>query len=167
MADRSTRPGATSRKLRWALGISLAVNLVIAGVIGGAVFRFKDADMRPRGPEAHSYATAYVRALPREDRRTFHRALRDAGRDLPDRSERRALFAKVLEALRADTFDADQVRGVLDKQAEVALGMQRTAQEVWLGKVSDMTAADRAAYADRLEDILKRGPRDHRKHRRD
>lgn len=167
MTGASKKTGRTSRKLRWALGISLAVNLVIAGVVGGAVFRFKDADMRPRGPDAHSYATAYVRALPREERRTFRRALREAGRDLPDVSERRALFAKVLEALRADTFDADQVRGVLDRQAEVALGMQRTAQEVWLGKVSDMTAADRVAYADRLEDILKRGPRDHRKPSRD
>jgi len=156
-----------SRKLRWALGLSLAMNLVVLGLIIGASYRFKDADMRFRGPQTHSYATAYVRALPASERRAFRRSLHGVGGGLPGPAQRRAHFEKVLNALRAENFDAQQVQGVLDTQAEAALGIQKAAQRVWLGKVRDMTVSDRAAYADRLEEILEQRPRAHRKPPRD
>ena len=72
----------TKTRVKWALGISLALNLLVAGAIGGAIFRHmgEGPDTRQRGGQgAHSYGAPYVQALPRAQRR----ALREEIRELP------------------------------------------------------------------------------------
>ncbi|MGB3245257.1 MAG: periplasmic heavy metal sensor [Sulfitobacter sp.] len=153
------RPGA--RRFRVVLALSLALNLLLIGVFAGAIWR------NAGGPGGHgrfappgmqSYAAPYVRALPRADQRTLRRALR-AEKPRPSRAERQADYNRMLAALRADPFDPAAVRSVLTGQKTDVLALQEAAQEQWLRAVEGMDSQGRAAYADRLEEELKRGPR--------
>ena len=75
------------------------------------------------------------------------------------RRARRAMYDQIIVALRADPFDPAAVRKVLDAQRRAALGVQDAGQAAWLAKITDMDSAARAQYADRLQQVLERGPR--------
>ncbi|KAJ02494.1 periplasmic heavy metal sensor [Sulfitobacter mediterraneus] len=169
MAHQTPTPKA-SRKMRWALGLSLAVNLLFVGAIGGAVYRNADGPGldRHRAPELRSYGTPYVRALPRKDRRDLHAELKkDNGAVRPSRAERRAQYDNMLAVLRADPFEVDAVRDILKAQGAAAYGMQTAAHSAWLDRISAMSEAERQSYADRLERELKKPKRKWRKPPRD
>ena len=142
------------------LGASLALNLLVIGLIAGAAWRHGGGPGKGwhhAPPGLQSYAAPYVRALPREARRDLHRGLRrevgGAGR-----AERRALYAEMLAALRATPFDAAAVEAVLGTQRERVLALQAAGQARWLATVTAMTPEARARYADRLEEELRRRP---------
>lgn len=165
MAEQTPR---THRWLRVALGISLGVNLLVVGLIAGAAYRFHGPQGGPRGA-MHSYGTPYIMALPDDRRRAIFRNLRDTKADGGmTRAERRALYDQVVAALRTVPFEVGQVTQVLDQQRTATLRVQEAAQAAWLAEIAGMTDADRAAYADRLQELLSRGPdRMHdRRHRR-
>jgi len=143
------------------LGLSLAFNLGIVGLVGGFVLR-SDGPMRGAGPGL-GYAMPYVMALEREVRRAIFEAVREDP-SLPSRADRRAHFDDMLVALRADPMDRAAVEAVLARQAQGVSAVQRRAQDEWLSKVEAMSATERAAYADTVEEILKRGPRRGKKH---
>ncbi|MEL6619791.1 MAG: periplasmic heavy metal sensor [Pseudomonadota bacterium] len=141
--------------VRVVLGLSLALNLLIIGLVAGFVLR--------GGPVASnggglSYAAPYIIALDRSDRRAVLAAIR-SDPTLPDRRARRAQFAEMLTALRADPIDIAQVQAILDRQARATSRVQAVAQATWLARVQEMSVADRRAYADGVENVLKRGPR--------
>jgi len=157
---------AARRRMRWVLIASLALNLIFVGLIAGAAYRHAGgpgAGDHARGPGARSYATPYVRALPREVRRAMFRDLRRSGSGMPSRSERRALYDRVLAALRQEPFDAAEVEDVLREQGRVALALQTAAEGAWLAEVSSMSPEERAAYADRVAAELTRRPGKHGK----
>ena len=149
--ETSKRP--VGRGLKWALGLSLALNLVIVGFLAGAVLRHAGDDRKDRGPTLQSYGAPFVRALPRDAKHKLRAALR---KELPSRQDRRRLYEKLLETLRADDFDAEAARDVFATQTDAAQSVQERAQNAWIALVSDMTVAERAAVADRLEETLKR-----------
>ena len=68
----------------------------------------------------------------------------------------------MLTALRADPFDADTVTSILAEQRAASQGVQRIAENAWFERVRLMDARARGAYADRLEDVLRRGSKRHR-----
>lgn len=164
-------PGAkTGTKMRWALGLSLAVNLLFVGAIGGAVYRNAGGPGMDRhgGPEVRSYGSPYVRALPRKDRRDLHEHLKaDNGAARPSRAERRAHYESMLAVLRADPFEVAAVHDILTSQGDAAQTMQTAAHTAWLGRISAMSASERQSYADRLERELKKPKRKWRKPPRD
>lgn len=152
------------RGLRIALVLSLAVNLLILGAVAGMLWRHAGPDgLRMRGapPGLGSYALPYVQALPVQDRRALHDALREgeAGRR-QSRAARRAAYADVLSALRAEPFDADVLRAALARQRDTVMTVQDRAQALWLDRVRMMDAPARAAFADRIEEALS-APRHH------
>ena len=169
MAHQTPTPKA-SRKMRWALGLSLAVNLLFVGAIGGAVYRNAGGPGldRHHAPELRSYGTPYVRALPRKDRRALFAGLKAGnGAVRPSRSERRAQYDEMLAVLRADPFEVDAVRDILKAQGAAAYGMQTAAHIAWLDRISAMSEVERQSYADRLERELKKPKRKRRKPPRD
>ncbi len=147
------------RRVRWALGLSLAVNLLLIGALAGAGYRHAGGPgARERtGPGAMSYAMPYMQALPRAERRAMRQQMQ--GQDTPSRDTRRAQFQQMLAALRAAPFDAAAVRAVLDAQQAAGAAVQASAQAAWLDRVTRMDDTARASYADALEDVLARGPR--------
>ncbi len=158
-----SKPPRRKRMMRWALALSLGVNLLFVSLFAGAAYRNAGAPgMRGgEGPGMRSYATPYVQALPRETRRALHHSLRSGdGKAKPlSRGARRALYQEMLKVLRADAFDPNAAEKVLSAQRDAILGVQSAAQSAWLVEVAKMTADERAEYADQLEKTLKRGPR--------
>ncbi|MGC1495880.1 MAG: periplasmic heavy metal sensor [Sulfitobacter sp.] len=162
-----SKPPRRKRIMRWALALSLGVNLVFVGLFAGAAYRNAGgpgAPWRGEGPGMRNYATPYVQALPRETRRELHLGLRRGdGQAKPlSREERRALYQQMLSVLRADSFDPTAAKNVLSAQRDAILGVQSAAQAAWLDEIAQMDAPERAAYADELEKVLKRGPRKRR-----
>ena len=158
MSDTPTKR-RNGRGLKWALGLSLALNLIIVGFIGGAAWRFAGPDAPDHrwrnAPE--SYGTAFVRALPPRAQRQLHRSLRQEAGTLPTRGERRALYEEMVSLLRAEPFDETAIQAIFARQAETAQRIQSRGQAAWLDIVRQMDAKERAQVADRLEEVLARG----------
>lgn len=137
-------------KRRWMpviLTVSLALNFAVIAAIGGAAWRNHGDDRgkmsRDRGGQR---GAAFVKALPPE----AHEAVRDALRRQPRlRLDNDALLA----ALRQEPFDAATAARVLDTQRAQGLARNDIARAAWFVQVEAMTVQERAAYADRLEDL--------------
>jgi uncharacterized membrane protein len=151
-------PKKTGRGVKVALAVSLALNLAVAGLVAGAFLRHGGLGERGHSaPALHTFGTPYMRALTPDDRRAVLSALRSAGGpDLPDREARREMFQEVLEHLRAVPFDAAALKRSVARQASAAVSTQQAAQAAWLSVVSGMTDAERAAYAEAVEEALRR-----------
>ena len=162
MAQPPAPPPAPSQKslrgLRIALGVSVALNLLVAGVVAGAILReggprdrmVRDLDLGP-----------FTEALSQEDRAALRR---DFVARMPELGEaRRAMraeFRDLLVLLRADPFDPEAMREVLAGQRARMQERIDLGQELLLQRLSAMTPEARQAFADRLEDRLRRGSRD-------
>jgi len=152
-----TNPTAiTTRCPRWMkimLGVSLALNIAIAGAVAG--FMMRGAPLRD-GPTGMGYATPYVVALPRAARREVFGVIRSHDA-LPSRDERRAHYAEMIKALRADPFDSARVQAILTRQGGAVAQIQDVSQAAWLRVVTEMDADERSAYVERIQDVLRRG----------
>jgi hypothetical protein len=153
MPIKNEQPKSPTRLwLRVLFGLSLALNLLVLGVVGGAIIRFGGYDgMRV---STRSVGAAMYRELPREDRR----ALWDGSRGLhnvdPARYKADALV--IVAAMRAVPFDANALRALLGEHATRRAVVQNAAQDGLLIRLSEMSDGERQAYADRLEEALNR-----------
>jgi len=75
------------------------------------------------------------------------------------RGQLRALAGEAVTLLRADDFDAAAFRDVLNRQQGLIQGVAGNAQTALVDYVDTMSGEARAAYADRLEDVMTRGPK--------
>jgi uncharacterized membrane protein len=149
MADVQTRP---SRIWRTVLVISLALNLAVAGIIGGAMVSGRFGD-RPAARIDFGVGPV-ARALTEVERRAIGRELR------ADRSLRghdfRGQMAAVAAALRADPYDPAATRALLEDQAARLSQLQARARMAVLDRIAEMPPDRRRAFADRLEQELMR-----------
>jgi len=161
----------SGRGMRVLLGISLALNLLVVGVVVGSNFGNRGewrngpggGGKAMRGTE--SAIGIYGRALSKSERRAVGRAIRASGRDNAGsgvralRGQLRALAGEAVTLLRADDFDAAAFRDVLNRQQGLIQGVAGNAQTALVDYVDTMSGEARAAYADRLEDVMTRGPK--------
>lgn len=143
------------------LGVSLALNLAVIGLVAGAMLRFGGADGMHAPPR--SLGASLYRELPPKARR----ALRDdlaPGPDggLPDHA---AQTRRLTEVLRSEPFDPDAAAATLTAHSAAQAERLTRMQDAWLVRVTAMSAAERAAYADRLEEALTRRHGHGRSHR--
>jgi uncharacterized membrane protein len=131
---------------------------LLVGIFAGAAWRSGGKGNWRMVQSMESYGAPYVRALPRDERRALHRAIRSE-HPKSGREARKAVYQDMLAALRADPFDAGAVQAVLENQRDRVASVQAAAQTQWMATVQAMSAQERSAYADRLEEVLKRGPR--------
>lgn len=158
MSDQPVEPRRIPRWIKILLGASLAVNLLIIGLAVGASWRISKSAPR----EAASTGFAFVAALERPDRRALLSALRDQGRT--DRADRRATMAQILSTLRAETFDENALRTLIEQEQQRSARVRTVMQTEMVTRIAAMDREARLAYADRLEKKLRRGPRKgHRK----
>jgi uncharacterized membrane protein len=158
-----TTPPADRRTPTWVkvlLAVSLALNLLVAGVVVGA--RFGDGphghDGRP-GPRGgfDPALGPFSRALPEPYRDRALDELRARAGDA--RANRAALAGQVsemLSLLRDEPFDAQAMGAVLDAQSAVFAERGEIGRDVVLEQIAAMSPAERAALADRLERGLRR-----------
>lgn len=137
--------------LRVVLFASLAMNLLIVGLVAGAAFR--GGPFRDGGPGGREPVTPYTRAFEEDQRKDLRRALARAFVGARDgtRSEITLAYREALGLLRADPYDADAMRAVLRKQAELSDTRRRKGEDVLGSYLAGMTVEERRAYADRLE----------------
>jgi len=135
------------RRWRTILILSLGLNVVIGSLLLGNLLDGEGG----RGGRAEPL----VWALPNADRQ----ALRDA---LPRtaRADRRARFQTLLDTLRADPFEPDRLRDLLSQERALSADRTERAEAAIVERLSQMSLEDRAAYADRLaQRVRKRSPR--------
>lgn len=137
--------------LRVVFGVSLALNLLVVGALVGASLRPGPLlrDMQPRA----DLGRVLYKELPREERRALRREVRKT----VDRNILRqaSVASELYEALRADPFDPDVVRQLMDRQARALQMGQSAMRDGWLNVLSRMTAEERMAYAERLREAAR------------
>ncbi len=150
-------PAAPGRWIRVTLAVSLAINLLIVGMVAGAIL----SGPRDRAPALRDLGYGpFVAALPPKDRRILGRAAaREAGAFRQNRAEMRAVLREFLTALRAEPYDPDATARIVGQQQAKAFERQSIGQRLLLQRLAEMTAAERADYADALETALRRRAR--------
>lgn len=154
MTDAPKKTSKMSRGWRIVLIASLGLNLAVAGMVAGAVLRHGGPDRS--GP----HNDPMVRALDTDARREIGREIRKfrkSGQGM--RVKLDAAFAEVLAVLRADTFDADAMRTALEHKSAVLRQTRDVGETALIAHLNGLSAQDRAAFADRLEETLKRKKR--------
>lgn len=153
-------PPPGGRAVRVVLALSLALNLLVAGMVLGAFVTGGWGGGGPgeRAGRVSPAASAFVGALEPEQRRALGRALA-AERELlrATRREMRARAEEALRLLRSDPFDAAAFAALLADQRAAQARRQQLGERLLVERLSAMNAAERAAYADRLADALRRG----------
>lgn len=148
----------TLKKRRWVMPLllaSLAVNLLIVGLIVGWAFSDGRTE-RAKGPIRGVLGEPFVRALPESARQSMRRdIMQERGRFKESRDALRDRFQAFLTALRSDPFAPDEVIRLLKEQRQVGITRQEFGEELLLRRLSEMSAEERGAYADRLERQLK------------
>lgn len=144
----------SGRGVKIALALSLALNLLILGLVGGAVLAIggrggDDPRLRTLG------LGPFALALEREDRA----AVRDRLDGEALRAERRALGAGLVQlrrVLAADPFDRAAAEAALGRVGGATLAQQEQAHAALLDQIAQMTEAERRALAERLDRALRR-----------
>lgn len=157
MTDLPPKPPASSRGLRLALAISVALNLAVAGVVGGAMLR-ADGPRSDAMPRDLGFGF-FGEALTPENRTDLRQRLRAESPGFL--RERRAMaddLRAIVTALRADPFDA----AALDQAMQAQVARLRTrldfGQDLLLDFLTDLSPTERQAIADRLEASAERRP---------
>lgn len=146
--------------LKVLLFVSLALNLAIAGTVVGAVLKYGPRDGH-RPPRLDMVVGPYTHALNDADRRAIGRKLREEYKaSRPSRETVRAQFDSVLAALRTTPYDGARVEAMLMRQMRAGTERQELGQRLLLERLGAMSDAERAEFADRLEEGLSR----HRPH---
>lgn len=161
MTDANPNAPITPAGRPWAkivLVLSLGLNLLFLGLIGGAILR--------DGPQGRPMMVREVdfgsltEALARDDRETLRRSFQRAAPEL--RGQRRDVqsdLAELMAVLRAPEFQRDKVEALFARHSERASRRQELGQQLMLDLLVAMPPDDRAAFADRLENAMKRSRR--------
>lgn len=154
-------PPPQPNRRRWIMPVlilSLAANLLVVGIVAGAM-------LSPDGPRRGGddqrairgvLGEPFIRALPPAERRAMVRDVfgnRDKFRE--GREALRSRVQRFLAALRAETFDRAELERLLGEQREAASRRQDLGEQLLLDRLEAMTQAERAAYADALTEQLK------------
>ena len=132
-------------------GISLALNLLIVGALGGAFMR------KGKGPTANHLASGflYMRALDFKDKRALRKEIlrNKDGRKL-DTDRNQASFNSAVVILRNHPFDRVAFENLLDEQAKHTKLRQSSARSALVNHIGNMTKEERLLYAQRLKDLI-------------
>lgn len=146
---------------RWVIPVmilSLAINLLIVGIVAGWVLS-KDGprgDRREAGAVRGLIGEPFVRALPSADRRAlFEQAMENRDQLRENREALRQRLDDFLAALEAKTFEPERVRALLADQRAAAIRRQEIGEEFLIERLTAMSQDERAAYAANLRERLK------------
>ena len=152
------KPRPARRWVMPVLFLSLALNLLVVGAIVGRSLAPDDHRKKDRiaGPIRSIVGEPFVRALTREDRRAMLDEIKREGPRIKESREGlRQRVEALLVALRSQPFDAEEVQRLMQDQRQIARGRQEFGEMLLLNRLQNMSAEERAAYADRLEKSLR------------
>jgi uncharacterized membrane protein len=159
----NTSPATPPRRRRWlgpALAVSVALNLAVAGGIAGAmlaqgpmharVSAMRDPGLGPLGPAFSREDRAAMRAGFAERRGSLRESL------AADRADATAMA----QALRAEPFAPEAVGAIVARMRARAHGRIDEGLAAVERHLGTLEPAARRALADRIEDTLRRAPRE-------
>jgi len=151
-----TASRSRGRGLRIALAVSVALNLAVIGLVAGAMLRdgphgrfVRELDL---GPFTEAFSPSDRAAL----RNDFmgqgggFRALRD---------QIRADGMALVEVLRQEPLDRARLDALMQNQQDRIAARMTLGRDLVTARIAAMSPGDRRAFADRLEEALRRGPR--------
>lgn len=154
MSDTVKKP---NRWLLPLLFISLALNLLIVGIVVGWMASHGGDRRGEYGAVRGLVGEPFLRALPDDHRQAMLRdVMREAPRIRESRDSLRARFQAFLAALRADPYDPSAVAALLQQQRQVALQRQDIGERFLLQRIEAMTPQEREDYASALERSFRR-----------
>lgn len=140
--------------LRITLFVSLTLNILVVGIVVGMFWH---------GPPEHHVrqssdrlTNTYLRALTNAEKRNLHEAMRAQMPMMMRHQHARSDFRGVLEALRAEPFDANRLSELIDAQLSRGQHAQELGRELLITQITQMSEVERSAYADRIENMLAR-----------
>ena len=143
MRDRDM-PHGRSRSWVWrtVLGVSLALNLLVVGVVAGALWTRGGWSPAPQAvPGQMLGPVPFLAALDQADRAAMRTGWRARGPDLRRlRSERREELQALADALRSDPFDPAALEAVLEDQSRRLAERQALARGLLMERVAEMDA---------------------------
>lgn len=151
------RPGKHRRNIgRIVLVVSLALNLLIAGLVAGAFLHGPPRPHRGAGLDDLGFGP-FVAALPAADRRALADEMgKQEGSFRERRAALRSQFEALLTALRADPYDHEAVRQIVTAQDAEIRQSRALGSDLLLSHIAAMSDAGRKAYADALADGVRR-----------
>ena len=152
-------PQKPKRLWKIIFAISLALNVAVLGLVAGIGLR--SAGGKP--PQSYEFGLGPIgQAMTKEQRRNVGRTLR-SNADLHEfgRTRGKRMVSGIVDALRAETFDADALRSAMTGADERIAILQSAARDAFVTQVEAMPMDERAALADRLEEVSRHrgGPR--------
>ena len=131
-------------------GVSLALNLLNVGALGGAFMR------KGKGPTANHLASGflYMRALDFKDKRALRKEIlrnKDGRKLVKDRNQ--ASYNSAVVILKNYPFDRAAFANLLEEQAKHTKLRQSSARTVLVNHIENMTKEERLIYAQRLKDF--------------
>ena len=149
--------GRSSRMPRWlkaVFALSLAANLAVVGLVAGAALRDdRSGRSRHKAPPPPAAAEAIGAVMYRSLDRDSRRVLRDlADGQYGNIVERRiAELNALLEVIRSEPLDVPVLRARIDAQTAAINEFRGAMLEVWIAELQQMSPAERAAFADKVE----------------
>ena len=149
--------GRSSRMPRWlkaVFALSLAANLAVVGLVAGAALREdRSGRSRHKAPPPPAAAEAIGAVMYRSLDRDSRRVLRDlADGQYGNIVERRiAELNALLEVIRSEPLDVTVLRARIDAQTAAINEFRGAMLEVWIAELQQMSPAERAAFADKVE----------------
>ena len=133
-------------------GISLALNLLIVGALGGAMLRVG------KGPVVKHRASGnlYMRALNFEDKKALRKKLfknKDSRKII--RAREHLSYSSAVKILRKYPFDRKAFEDLLDQQTKYSKSRPSSARAVLITQIENMTKEERLIYSKRLEDLIR------------
>lgn len=146
------------RGVKIALGLSLALNLIVVGLVVGIALSVRDWRGDDRRPPLRAMGLGPIAmVLDREDRQALRHRLETATPEI--RGGGRGLAEGIREltaALQSEPFDRSAAEAALERQRSNAQQLQASGHGVLLDQLEAMSAADRYALAVRIEERLRR-----------
>lgn len=129
--------------------VSVAANLGVAGVIGGAALRAPET--RRAHLEAPEGVAMLARSMPQAHQHELRETLRERRDDLrPNRQELKNLRDRFIVALRAEPFDINAVNLVFADQRRMLEVLTEAGHDAVIEQIGKMTPQDREQFIQRL-----------------
>lgn len=146
----------TGKGLRWALGVSLALNLLVAGVLAGAGIAAINGHERKGGaPGLASFGQGIgpvIQSFEPQDRRAMARQMRRGAQELGvSRRNVEVGLQRLSDQIGATPYDQAALEATMTGQIEQIKAVQDLAFRVILERISAMSDEERARLAADLE----------------
>lgn len=141
----------TSRRLKYALIASLALNLLVVGAAAGMMLGFGKHGPRFGGPgRGEDFGLmGLTRHLPDDRRKEIRKQLReDRDRLRPMVDDLRAARREAAEKLSAEPFDKAALEAAITAAGDKERALRQTAVSAFVGHAERLTASERRMLAD-------------------